>query len=215
MWNAYKCVLGKPLIELETHHYKTHWHTIYPVARTFLSLYKSHLRPAFIYTMRVAQVFILASMALGVMAGCRRAPELCQSDVTAKDQGYLYGWACDIAEDRPCDTECMTTGSRQRDPAGEEATRCCKSECTVQLLSSIRSLDLELTHTFHRLTQNWKFPRLIQKGERIHSLLTLHLKVNSAYELGVSWTNKAMISMALFQGNSGYTAVVVLRASCT
>ncbi|KAH0425199.1 hypothetical protein CcaCcLH18_11133 [Colletotrichum camelliae] len=79
--------------------------------------------------MRFTQAFVAASMALGVMAGCRRAPEVCKSDVGPISRGLTDGWVCDLPEDRPCLTDCEITGSRQRSEpgvVGMETTMCCK-----------------------------------------------------------------------------------------
>ncbi|KAF4884421.1 hypothetical protein CGCFRS4_v012736 [Colletotrichum fructicola] len=79
--------------------------------------------------MRFTQSFVAASMALGVMAGCRFAPEVCKSDVGPISRGLTDGWVCDLPEDLPCQTTCEITGERQRSEpgvVGMETMKCCK-----------------------------------------------------------------------------------------
>ncbi|KAI8311279.1 hypothetical protein K4K61_012381 [Colletotrichum sp. SAR11_59] len=85
--------------------------------------------------MRFTQAFVAASMALGVMAGCRFAPEVCKSDVGPISRGLTDGWVCDLPEDLPCQTTCEITGERQRSEpgvVGMETMKCCKPSPNCQ-----------------------------------------------------------------------------------
>ncbi|KAJ4391883.1 hypothetical protein N0V93_005503 [Gnomoniopsis smithogilvyi] len=70
--------------------------------------------------------FTLVTMALGVSAGCRRTNDVCSSSVQASNAGQTDPWACSAPEDLPCDTSCLTVGSRQRDANNWETLKCCK-----------------------------------------------------------------------------------------
>ncbi|KAF4926613.1 hypothetical protein CGCVW01_v002854 [Colletotrichum viniferum] len=79
--------------------------------------------------MRFTQAFVAASMAIGVMAGCRFAPEVCKSDVSPISRVLTDRWVCDLLEDLPCQTTCEITGERQRSEpgvVGMETMKCCK-----------------------------------------------------------------------------------------
>lgn len=81
--------------------------------------------------MKFTQAFVIASMSLGVMAGCRHAPEVCKSDVGPISRGLTNGWVCDLPEDLPCQTTCEITGERQRSEPGTvgmETMKCCKPQ---------------------------------------------------------------------------------------
>ncbi|KAL0939234.1 uncharacterized protein CTRU02_205844 [Colletotrichum truncatum] len=76
--------------------------------------------------MRFAQIFTVASMAMGAMAGCQRA-NVCKGDVRAEQGGFNEGWACSGADDLPCTTTCITVGSRQAPSGpGMDTIKCCK-----------------------------------------------------------------------------------------
>ncbi|KAF3802792.1 hypothetical protein GCG54_00014029 [Colletotrichum gloeosporioides] len=68
-------------------------------------------------------------MAPGVMVGCRRAPEVCKSNIDPISRGLTDGWICSERTDPPSQNECQVTGSRQRSEpgiVGSEFTLCCK-----------------------------------------------------------------------------------------
>lgn len=70
--------------------------------------------------------FTLATMALGVSAGCKRTNDVCSSRVAAVDAGQTDPWACTLEDDKPCDTSCLTIGTRQVDSVNDEFLLCCK-----------------------------------------------------------------------------------------
>lgn len=79
----------------------------------------------------ITLAFTLATMALGVSAGCKRTNDVCSSSVRASDAGQTDPWACTQSEDLPCDTSCLTVGTREVDAVNDEFLLCCKpsSKC--------------------------------------------------------------------------------------
>ncbi|KAE9568110.1 hypothetical protein CGCF415_v008684 [Colletotrichum fructicola] len=101
--------------------------------------------------MKLSQGLIAASLAVGVMAGCRRAPELCKSDVGPISRGLTTGWVCSLPEDMPCQTTCEITGERQRSEPGVvgwETMKCCKPQTDCKAVMNLkRSIIGMLTNT--------------------------------------------------------------------
>lgn len=79
----------------------------------------------------------LATMALGVSAGCKRTNDVCSSSVQAGENGQTDPWACNLDDDLPCQTSCLTVGSRQVDSVNWEYLRCCKPASGCKRISSL------------------------------------------------------------------------------
>ncbi|KAF5521993.1 hypothetical protein CGCA056_v007422 [Colletotrichum aenigma] len=79
--------------------------------------------------MKIPKIPVLVSMALGVIARCKKATaSLCESNSSAVAQGFTSSFTCQSSEELPCQTECITTGTK-----GIEVAKCCKSACTTTL----------------------------------------------------------------------------------
>ncbi|CAG8950519.1 hypothetical protein HYFRA_00007016 [Hymenoscyphus fraxineus] len=85
--------------------------------------------------MRAVQAILFFSAAVGVMAGCQKGTESCSnSNVKAAEGGFHNSWKCEEAGERPCNGECMITGSQavgpnpgfNNDPNQMLTTMCCK-----------------------------------------------------------------------------------------
>ncbi|KAF5500060.1 hypothetical protein CGCS363_v006147 [Colletotrichum siamense] len=79
--------------------------------------------------MKVPEILVLVSMALGATARCKKAiASLCESNSSAVAQGFTSSFTCQSSEELPCQTECITTGTK-----GIEVAKCCKSACMMTL----------------------------------------------------------------------------------
>ncbi|TKW49353.1 hypothetical protein CTA1_6055 [Colletotrichum tanaceti] len=78
--------------------------------------------------MRFTSAFVVASMALGAMAGCNRDAGVCRSSVIQINKGLTDGWVCDRAEDFPCQTDCDTIGGRATSTT-TKILKCCRPVC--------------------------------------------------------------------------------------